>query len=143
MRKFFFVFLLLFTMLGFAQTKITWETLRDVQFTDKYSQDLDAYYYYPHFGVSVKALEGKELIIDGFMLVISRKNEAFVLSKNPYAQCFFCGNGGPESIIELDMKPGYPYFKMDQRVTIKGRLKLNQDNFYRCNYILEEAEVIQ
>ena len=27
----------------------------------------------------------------------------FVLSQNPYADCFFCGYGGPESAIELKL----------------------------------------
>ena len=131
----------LWSIQGFSQSRITWDDLKDVRFTDEYSKEVDANYYYPHFGPTVKALEGKELIIKGYMLVINRKLEAFVLSRNPYAQCFFCGNGGPESIIELTMKPGYPFFKMDDMVTIKGRLVLNQDNIYRCNYILEDAEV--
>lgn len=128
---------------AYSQTKITWDDLKDVRFTDEYSKEVDANYYYPHFGASVKAMEGKELIIKGYMLVINRKLEAFVLSRNPYAQCFFCGNGGPESIIELTMKPDYPFFKMDDMVTIKGRLVLNQDNIYRCNYILEDAVVYE
>jgi len=48
---------------------------------------------------------------------------------------------GPESIIELKLKKNHPKFKMDQFITIKGRLKLNQDDIYQCNYILEDAEV--
>lgn len=143
MRRLFFLLLILGSSQGFSQTKITWETLRDVRFTDKYDKQVGAYYYYPHFGNSVKELEGKEVVIEGYMLVFSRKNEAFVLSRNPYAQCFFCGSGGPESIIELEMKPGYRRFKMDEWVKIKGTLKLNEDDMYRCNYILEVAEAVE
>jgi len=132
--------LLLSTSVG-AQTQITWQTLTDVRFTDKYSHQEEAYYYYPHFGSSVKELEGKEVYLKGFMLVIDRKEGIYILSRSPFASCFFCGNGGPESIVELKLKPDHPKFKMDQVVTIKGRLKLNQDDIYQCNYILEEAEV--
>lgn len=126
---------------SFSQTEIGWATLADVKFTDKFSREVDAYYYYPHFGASVKSLEGKEISIKGFMLVIDPENSIYVLSKNPFAECFFCGNAGPESIIELKLKDGHPKFKMDQIVTVKGRLKLNADDIYQCNYILEEAEV--
>ncbi len=136
-----FVFLLFVATPGFSQIEITWKTLTDVRFSDKYSEEVDAYYYYPHFGSSVRALDGKELFIKGYMLAIEPKKDIYILSRNPFASCFFCGNGGPESIVELKLKPNHPKFKMDQVVTIKGRLKLNWDDVYQCNYILEEAEL--
>lgn len=131
------------SFLSFSQTEVGWATLGDVKFTDKFSREVDAYYYYPHFGSSVKLLEGKEISIQGFMLVIDPEKNVYVLSKNPFAECFFCGNAGPESIIELKLKTGHPKFRMDQIVTMKGRLRLNKDDIYQCNYILEEAEVFE
>ncbi|MEM7109295.1 MAG: DUF3299 domain-containing protein, partial [Bacteroidota bacterium] len=62
-------------------------------------------------------------------------------SRYPYASCFFCGSGGPESIVELQLKPDHPKFKMDQRVTITGTLVLNYDDIYQCNYIMTDAEI--
>jgi len=141
MYKLITVLLLLISVQGWSQTKITWRTLADVRFTDKWSDEVEAYFYYPHFGSSVKALEGKEVFIEGFMLPIEPHEDLYILSRNPFASCFFCGSAGPESIIELKLKKNHPKFKMDQLVTIKGRLKLNQDDIYQCNYILEEAEV--
>jgi hypothetical protein len=88
-------------------------------------------------------LEGEEISLKEFMLVVDPEKSLYVLSKNPFAECFFCGNAGPESIIELKLKAGHPKFKMDQVVTMKGRLRLNQDDIYQCNYILEEAEVLE
>ncbi len=128
---------------GMSQIEITWKTLTDVRFTDKYSEEEEAYYYYPHFGSSVKALEGKEVFLTGYMLTIEPKMGIYILSRNPFAACFFCGKGGPESIVELKLKPGHSKFKMDQVVTIKGKFKLNQDDLYQCNYILEEAEAFK
>lgn len=126
---------------GISQTVITWETLNDVKFTREYFEKVEAYYYYPHFGPSVKALEGKEVILKGYMLTIDPEEGLYILSRNPFAACFFCGASGPESIVELMLKPDHPYFEMDQIVTIKGRLRLNQDDLDHCNYIFEEAEV--
>ena len=131
--------LLFIAVQGMSQTEITWQTLGDVRFTDKYSEEEEAYYYYPNFGSTVKALEGKEVYLKGYMLAIEPKKNIYILSRNPFAACFFCGNGGPESIVELKLKPGHK-FKMDQVVTIKGTLKLNEDDVYQCNYILEDAE---
>ncbi|SDM70836.1 hypothetical protein SAMN05421823_12018 [Catalinimonas alkaloidigena] len=133
--------LMLITTPVWAQTQITWETLRDVRFTSRYHKEAGASYYVPHFGASVKALEGKEVYLKGYMLPLLPEENMFILSSNPYSSCFFCGTGGPESIVELRLKPGHPRFKMDQVVTIQGKLKLNQDDINQCNYILDEAEV--
>ncbi len=127
--------------MAFSQTKITWETLNDVTFSDKYSKEVDAYFYYPDFGAYVLALEGKEVYLKGHMLMIDPEYGIHVLSKNPFASCFFCGSAGPESIVELRLKPGHPKFKNDQVVTMKGILRLNYADIYQCNYILEDAEV--
>ncbi len=124
-----------------SQTEITWKTLDDVTFEDKYLEEVQAMYYYPTFGESVKALDGKQVVIKGHMLVIDPKKGIYILSRYPYASCFFCGNGGPESIIELKLSPDHPSFKMDQRVKVVGTLQLNPDDIYQCNYILKDAQV--
>ncbi|MEL7006186.1 MAG: hypothetical protein AAFN93_26180 [Bacteroidota bacterium] len=81
------------------------------------------------------------MILKGYMLTMGPKRDIYILSQNPYAACFFCGTGGPESIVELRMKPGHPRFKMDQIVWIKGKLRLNRDDVFTCNYVFEEAEL--
>lgn len=136
-----FILLLLVSSPAWSQTKITWETLKDVRFIDKFSQEEQAYYYYPYFGRKVKELEGKQVFLRGYILVLDAMEGFYILSLNPYAACFFCGNAGPESIVELKLKPGQPRFRMDQVVTIKGTLRLNQDNLDECNYIFDDAEL--
>ncbi|UII26025.1 DUF3299 domain-containing protein [Fulvivirga maritima] len=138
------IIITIFLLIGneaISQTKITWKTLGDVTFTDKYSDEVEAYYYYPHFGEHIKNLEGKQVYLKGYILEVDPKEDLYVLSRNPYASCFFCGNGGPESIVELELSSDHPPFKMDQVITIQGVLKLNQDDIYHCNYILAQAKV--
>ncbi|WP_109830318.1 DUF3299 domain-containing protein [Reichenbachiella versicolor] len=135
------IILMLLVSPAFAQIKITWETLADVSFTDKWSEEEQGYYYYPHFGPRVKAMRNKEIFLRGYMLPLEPEEGFYVLSKNPYASCFFCGSGGPETIAQIRFKPGHPKFKMDQIVTVKGILKLNKDDVYTCNYLIDEAEV--
>ncbi len=141
MFKFLIISFFLATTVAKSQTEITWETLDDVTFTDKYSEEAQGYYYYPNFGNSVTALEGKQVLLKGYMLVIDPSKNIYILSRYPYASCFFCGSGGPESIVELQLKPDHPKFKMDQRVIILGTLELNYDDIYQCNYILGDAQV--
>ncbi|MCE7054641.1 DUF3299 domain-containing protein [Algoriphagus sp. AGSA1] len=126
---------------AYSQTKIDWDILSDVTFTDKYSEEVQAYYYFPTFGPSVLSLNKKEVIIRGYVLEIDRGNDVYILSANPFAACFFCGGAGPESIVELKLDKDHPRFKMDQVVTFKGTLKLNAVDIYQCNYILENAKV--
>lgn len=68
---------------------------------------------------------------------------AVVISKHPYAACFFCGGAGPESVVEVVFKVKKAKFKMDQVVTVKGKLKLNDSDVDRMTFILQEATVIE
>lgn len=135
--------LLVITTPTFSQTEITWKTLSNVRYTDKYYEEEGDYFLFPHFGPNVKALEGKNVYLKGYILAIDPEEDYYLLSSNPYASCFFCGNGGPETIVELILKKGQRKFKMDQLVTIMGVLRLNDDNIYQCNYIFEEAELFE
>ena len=141
MSRLIVLFFILTPILGFSQIEITWETLSDVEFSDIYIDEVDEYFLYPHFGQSVRELEGSELILTGFILALDPADNYYVLSKGPFASCFFCGAGGPETVVELKLKSNKDYFVMDQMVTIKGVLKLYPDDIYQCNYIFEQAQV--
>ncbi|MCB0794498.1 MAG: hypothetical protein KDB88_07145 [Flavobacteriales bacterium] len=139
MRRLLFILFLSIAIPGSAQTKITWTTLQDVRFTEKYSEEEEANFFFPHFGSKVQALEGKEVYLKGYILALDPIDNYYLLSKSPMASCFFCGMGGPETVVELKLVPGSAVFEMDEVATIKGRLKLNDHDIYQCNYILEEA----
>ena len=141
MNRIALVIVLLVPTVCFSQIKISWETLADVEFTDKYMEDVDEYFLYPHFGPRVKQLEGQEVILKGFILAIDPSEGYYILSKGPFASCFFCGAGGPETVVELNLKSEKDFFSMDELVTMKGVLILNPDDIYQCNYIFKSAEV--
>lgn len=129
----------LMAKVGFSQTAITWETLEDVTYEDKYFEEVEANVYYPTFGESVVALDGQMVYITGFVLAIDPLENFYVLSRHPYSSCFFCGSGGPDSVIELEFRSPDAKYTMDQEVTIMGKLRLNADDIYKCNYILEDV----
>ena len=91
------------------------------------------------FSSNMIALEGKEVVITGYFLVLDGAQSAYLLSKNPMASCFFCGNGGPETIIELQFSKK-PTHKMDDLVSVKGILKLNGDDPNHCYYTIEDVK---
>jgi len=139
MNKCFIFFLLLFSKFSFSQTEISWQDLEDVEYSDMYVDSIGEYVLYPHFGFNVRELDLKQIELSGYILAIDPETNYYVLSKSPFASCFFCGAGGPETIVELSLKSNKETFYMDEFTTIRGTLKLNADDIYRCIYILEDA----
>jgi hypothetical protein len=120
--------------------ELTWQVLSDVEFKDVYLEELDAYYWMPKFGSQVIAAEGKEFHITGYMIPVDVDEDFYVLSRYPFANCFFCGGAGPESVIDLRF-PGKSEraYQTDERLTFRGTLRLNADDVYQMNYILDGA----
>lgn len=137
------LFLLSIACSTYGQTLITWEVLKDVDFEDVWSEEFQAYYMVPKFGKRVSALDAKEVQIRGFVIPVDIVQDYYVLSANPYSSCFFCGQAGPESVMEIQLLKQYDGLRMDQVITFKGTLRLNADDIYQLNYILEEAEVVE
>ena len=128
--------ILLFTCsIYFSQQKVTWQELSKVKFADKYFAEHDDFFMHPTFSPSVKKLEGKKITITGYFLDIATAKNTYVLSKGPMSSCFFCGEGGPESVVEIEFINKKNY-KTDDIVTITGTFKLNEDDVEHLNYIL-------
>ncbi|RFS14348.1 DUF3299 domain-containing protein [Emticicia sp. C21] len=122
--------------------KITWKDLQDVRFRKKFNKQENMIFLYPLFGEKVKALEGKEVEIRGYMIPVNPNENIYVLSANPMAACFFCGGSGPESIIQLKLK-NPKRLVTDEIWTVRGTLRLNADNIDELNYILQSTELIR
>jgi len=136
-----FFFLLGKNPTALAQTQVQWSNLADVKFEKKFSTDLGYDLYYATFGKSIKKLEGKEVSVRGYMIPMDALGVYYVLSKNPNSSCFFCGGGGPETVVELEVKPSaIRRYEVDEMKTFKGILKLNKVNDKQLTYVLTEAE---
>ena len=136
-------FLIGLFQVGLSQKIITWDVLKNVEFDEVWSEEFQAYYMVPKFGKTIQSLDGKEVQIRGFIIPVDIVQDYYVLSANPYSSCFFCGQAGPESVMEVQMVKQYDGLRMDQVLTFKGILRLNVDDIYQLNYILEEAEVVE
>ncbi len=125
---------------AFAQVDLLWETLLDASFKYTYDVEQDIWYNKPKFNKQVQKLEGKEVVVEGFMVPVDVTGDTYVLSAFPYSACFFCGAAGKESVMEIRLKDGEQRFEMDQMLRFKGKLDL-VDDVYGLMYVLEEAEV--
>jgi len=123
--------------------EVNWNILSDVEIDLTYFPEHQASGYYAEFGSSPLFLKEKDISIEGYVvpfLVDTLKNEiTYVLSQNPKSACFFCGASGPESVMELILKPGHRNYREDEYLKFKGNLVLNNGNPYRLNYLLYEA----
>lgn len=128
----------------FGQTKMdAWNEFAKTKFEPKYDQKIEEYIFYPTFPEALKALEGKEITVQGFYVPFAPEDgDYIILSKFPMSQCFFCGGGGPESIAEVNFAKGAQKFQVDDLITVKGKLKLNANSVDHGNFILTDAVLV-
>lgn len=145
MKHLILIFGLLITChFGFAQTKPdAWNLFAKTKFDPKYYEKIGEYLFYPTFPTDLKALEGKDITVEGYYVPFAPEDGAYIIiSKFPMSQCFFCGGAGPESIAEVNFAKPQSKFQVDDLITVKGKLKLNTDNVDHVNFILEQAVLI-
>jgi hypothetical protein len=123
-----------------AQTSNVWKSLSEV--TYKISQDNFGELYVPVFSENIKKLEGKVVEADGYIIPFEGmfKPEHIILSSLPLAECFFCGSGGPETVMEAMMATPIKY--TSKRVKVRGTLTLNTKDPEKLMYILKNAKLI-
>jgi hypothetical protein len=137
-------FALLISNLAFAQGKVDmWNEFAKTKFESKYYEKLGEYLFYPNFPAEIKALEGKEITVQGYYVPFAPEDGNYIIiSKYPMSQCFFCGGGGPESIAEVNFAKEPGKFQVDDLITVKGKLKLNVEDLDHVNFILTDAVLV-
>ena len=124
-----------------AQTPNVWKNLAEV--TYKISEDNFGELYVPVFSENTKKLEGKVVEADGYIIPFEGmfKPEHIILSSLPLAECFFCGSGGPETVMEVMMASPIKY--TSKRVKVRGTLTLNSKDPEKLMYIMKDAKLIE
>ncbi len=142
MKVLYIIFLLLPAYLQ-AQQVGAWKTLADIRIEKKMDKSGKYEIDFPIFGSTVKALTNKEIVLKGYIIPLEelQGQNYFVFSALPYSMCFFCGNAGPETVIEVNTKTAIPF--TDRQISIKGKLQLNENNPDHLLYILNEAEQVK
>jgi hypothetical protein len=143
MKKWIVVPVLVFLGLVFskeAKAQGVWKNLSEVSY--KISKDNFGELYVPVFSDNIKKLEGKVVEADGYIIPFEGmfKPNHIILSSLPLAECFFCGSGGPETVMEVMLTNPIKY--TSKRVKVKGKLTLNANDPEKLMYILKDAQLI-
>jgi hypothetical protein len=119
---------------------LIWPKLYDVTYVK--ASDKLGDYDKPVFSTAAKSLNGKIISLPGYIVPFDNGMESahFMFSSMPLNACFFCGVGGPESVIEVFLKEEISY--TDKPVEIKGLLRLNDKDPDKMMYILDNAELV-
>ena len=127
-----------------AQHQNGWEVFQKAEFKKTFVKEYGMFMTWPDFTEDILQWQGKEVMLMGYIIPTAEASgfDGIIVSKFPYAMCFFCGEAGIESVAELRMKNKPPDFKMDKPYIFKGKLLLNDKDFDQLNFILTEVELM-
>ena len=117
-----------------------WDILLTLKCKSKYDPKIDGVISDPQFTSEIKALDGKEITINGYIVPLQADGNVFMVSAYPVSTCFFCGAAGPESVLEV--YPGKPIPYSEKVITLKGILRLNYNDPIKMPYIVEKAQLV-
>ena len=141
------LYLFSFSVMGFlpvygqdSTNDKVWKALASVSY--KITEDEYGELYVPEFSAEAKELEGKTVTVPGYIIPFEGlfKPEHVIVSSLPLASCFFCGSGGPETVMEVFLNEPIDY--TEALVAFRGKLKLNDTDYEQLMYILEDAELV-
>ncbi len=126
-----------------AKTPSLWKTLAKITYKKQFDELMGFKVDVPVFSEAVKALDGQEVQVRGYIIPIEgyKSHTEFILSAYPYNMCFFCGGAGPETVMEVTSVEGIEYTA--EPITIKGILRLNDSDINKLMYALEQVELVQ
>jgi hypothetical protein len=147
MKNLLFAFAILMSVASFAQKNnykgfpsLVWPKLYDVKFVK--AKDNLGEYEKPVFSDAAKSLNGKTVSLPGYIVPFESgmKSAKLMLSSLPLNACFFCGVGGPETVVEVYLTKEISY--TEKPMEIQGILRINDKDPDKMIYILEKAEVV-
>lgn len=120
---------------------LTWGLLGKISYKNKPHKDYPEGVMFPIVNKTLKAKKGKQITISGFIIPID--DTSYALSKNVFAQCFFCGQAGPETIMGIKFKNLKKRLKTDQYVTLTGTFRYNETDVEDWIYHIDNAVIVK
>ena len=108
-----------------AQEKNIWRTLAMIKFDMQMGEANDMVIQKPRTEPMIKAMDGDEVLVKGYIIPLSGKKgqSHFMFSAYPFANCFFCGKAGAESVMEVFTRDDKKIDYSDEAIYIKGTFK--------------------
>ncbi len=127
-----------------AQGSPMWQTLGTVEKESTYDESLGMTIDKITVGFMAKSYQGQEIEIDGYIIPLTGKvsQSHFMLSLFPANMCFFCGAAGPETAMQVFMSNDKKVKYSDNKIRLKGVLRINEQNSNGLLYTLEEAVIL-
>jgi len=122
----------------------TWNTLSMVTFERTFDEEFGIDIEKPTLSPLVTRLAGTEVVLEGYIIPLTGKvkQSHFMLSKFPQNMCFFCGKAGPESAAQVFTKDAKKIAFTDQKIKVKGILRINATDVTNLLYTIEDGVVI-
>lgn len=128
-----------------------WEDLLQLKFKISFDEEVDDVIFQPKFTELIRSYEGQMIEVEGFIIPhniaadamgnTEDQGEEFMFSAFPLASCFFCGGAGSESVMQAFPKKPINY--TEKKITVRGRLELNDNDFLKLPYMLKDVTVVQ
>ncbi len=145
MRLTCFILFIGWIQVSFSQDNVSWDELADVEWTEAYDSTTSISLLTADFGPDVLKHKDTEIYMSGYVIPLDALGIQFALSRTNYASCFFCGQAGPETVMDLLVAPGtIPVTKYNNfLLKFKGTLVLKEVNPNGFNYQLINAELVR
>lgn len=136
--------LFVFMSISMTSQKSHWSTLAMVSITTKFDQEFGIEVKKAKVSPLVKSMEGKEIELEGYIIPLTGKlaQSHFMLSKFSEKMCFFCGKAGPETATQVFLANNVKQKYVDEKIRVKGILRINEDDPSGLLYTLDQAQVI-
>lgn len=136
--------LLLISQLSYGQGNSSWSILSLVTYEKQYNASLGMEIEIPIVNPIVQKMNGTEIEVTGYIIPLEGKIEQshFVFSAFPMSSCFFCGKAGPETAMEVDMGQQKKVKYSEEKITLKGILRVRESDGMELMYKLEDAVLL-
>jgi len=93
----------------------------------------------------IEAMDGEFIELRGYIIPLSGKKAQshLMFSLYPFANCFFCGNAGPETVMEVFMAKDTKVEYTDEAITLQGTFKFLGNRTDDIMFHLLEAKVVK
>ena len=131
----------------FSQQKNVWKTLGLIKFEMQFSENdgMSGGGQKSRFLPVIEKLDGEEIEVKGYIIPLTGKKAQshFMFSAYPFANCFFCGNAGPETVMEVYTMDDKKIEYSDDAVLLKGKFKFLGVKHNDIMFELYEAELVE